>query len=361
MFPPNSKTYQNHPANPAHSPEQNSIDSLYQNHQNKTAKYIYFISQRFHYCRFYSNFSERNSGVSAGLEGFNYRYHFNNKEADNEVIGEGNSYDFGARMYDGRLGRWWSVDAMQAKYSSLSPFVAFANDPNYYIDPGGETLYVAISKKAYSDLYSLYSEYNIVITPTNARGVNLAIVTIGNDPNKKIPSPEDIKKDPVLSMIFSSHVYLYSADEKVSYYEREIKNGETTYKETTSNTGEQADWIFSITPYGDPKSPAEKWIPHQGFEGQVAIHPNITVEEKHVTQTRKQLVWHALAECYYRTESEMTRDAAHNKANSTALLLKNDNQLGEVTKFEAKDSDGTTWIWINTDPHMFATPTPPQR
>ncbi len=39
-----------------------------------------------------------------------YRYGFNGKEKDDEVKGEGNSLDFGARMYDSRLGRFLSID-----------------------------------------------------------------------------------------------------------------------------------------------------------------------------------------------------------------------------------------------------------
>jgi RHS repeat-associated protein len=39
-----------------------------------------------------------------------YRYGFNGKEKNNEISGEGNSYDFGARIYDPRLGRWLSTD-----------------------------------------------------------------------------------------------------------------------------------------------------------------------------------------------------------------------------------------------------------
>ena len=34
-----------------------------------------------------------------------YRYGFNGMEKDDKVKGEGNSYDFGARMYDSRIGR----------------------------------------------------------------------------------------------------------------------------------------------------------------------------------------------------------------------------------------------------------------
>lgn len=39
-----------------------------------------------------------------------YRYGFNGKENDNEVKGTGNSVDFGARIYDPRIGRWLTTD-----------------------------------------------------------------------------------------------------------------------------------------------------------------------------------------------------------------------------------------------------------
>jgi hypothetical protein len=36
---------------------------------------------------------------------FEYCFGFNGMEQDNEVQGQGNAYDFGARIYDSRLGR----------------------------------------------------------------------------------------------------------------------------------------------------------------------------------------------------------------------------------------------------------------
>jgi RHS repeat-associated protein len=41
-----------------------------------------------------------------------YRYGFNGMEKDDEIKGEGNSLDFGARIYDPRLGRWLSEETI---------------------------------------------------------------------------------------------------------------------------------------------------------------------------------------------------------------------------------------------------------
>jgi len=39
-----------------------------------------------------------------------YRFGFNGQEKDDELKGEGNSYDFGARIYNPRLGIFLSPD-----------------------------------------------------------------------------------------------------------------------------------------------------------------------------------------------------------------------------------------------------------
>lgn len=69
-------------------------------------------------------------------------------EKDGELKGEGNSYDFGARMYDPRIGKWLSVDPMQAKYPDMSPFNFANNNPIYYIDPDGRDGKAATMKGA---------------------------------------------------------------------------------------------------------------------------------------------------------------------------------------------------------------------
>ena len=70
--------------------------------------------------------------------GDGYRYGFNGMERDDEVKGSGNSYDFGARIYDSRIGRWLALDPSMKKYPSLSPYNFVANNPIIYIDPDGK-------------------------------------------------------------------------------------------------------------------------------------------------------------------------------------------------------------------------------
>ena len=58
-----------------------------------------------------------------------YRYGFNGMEADDELMGEGNSYDFGERFYNNRLGRFFSVDPMSKEFAWYSPFLFAGNTP----------------------------------------------------------------------------------------------------------------------------------------------------------------------------------------------------------------------------------------
>ena len=68
----------------------------------------------------------------------NYRFGFNGKEEDDEVKGNGNSLDFGDRIYDPRLGRFFSQDPDKSSYSKLSPYQGLNDNPINFIDPTGK-------------------------------------------------------------------------------------------------------------------------------------------------------------------------------------------------------------------------------
>lgn len=69
-----------------------------------------------------------------------YRFGFNGME-QNEEIDYGN-YDFGARMYDSRIGRWLSVDKFNFKYPSISPYTFALNNPTRVTDIGGDSIWI---------------------------------------------------------------------------------------------------------------------------------------------------------------------------------------------------------------------------
>jgi RHS repeat-associated protein len=83
-----------------------------------------------------------NQGIGAGSLGDGgiktYRYGFNGKEMDNETYGQGNEYDFGARIYNPRLGRWLACDPSFNKYPGFSPYVFSFNSPLKFNDPDGK-------------------------------------------------------------------------------------------------------------------------------------------------------------------------------------------------------------------------------
>jgi RHS repeat-associated protein len=81
------------------------------------------------------------------MEGEGYRYGFNGMEKDDEVKGKGNSYDFGSRMYDSRVGKWLTIDPFARKLPTQSPFNFCLNDPLFYTDPDGEYPIITITKQ----------------------------------------------------------------------------------------------------------------------------------------------------------------------------------------------------------------------
>jgi len=75
-------------------------------------------------------------GRSYSAPGGGYRYGFNGKEKAREITSD--DYDFGARIYDPRIGRFLSVDPLQTKYPDVSPYLFAANNPIVNIDQDGK-------------------------------------------------------------------------------------------------------------------------------------------------------------------------------------------------------------------------------
>ncbi len=86
--------------------------------------------------RIYS--SKKSRGIN-GMYIYNYRYSFNGKE-NTEIANEGDYVDFGARIYDCRLGRWMSLDPKWQVFPSYSNYVYAVNNPIRIIDADGKII-----------------------------------------------------------------------------------------------------------------------------------------------------------------------------------------------------------------------------
>jgi RHS repeat-associated protein len=74
-----------------------------------------------------------------GINGSNgYRYGFNGKENDREVVGTGQgTQDYGMRIYNPSLGRFLSVDPLSSKFAYFTPYQYAGNKPIQCIDLDG--------------------------------------------------------------------------------------------------------------------------------------------------------------------------------------------------------------------------------
>lgn len=61
------------------------------------------------------------------------RFKYNGKEQQSDI----GYYDYGARMYDPTMGRWFGPDPLAEKYYPLSTYAYVGNNPIRYIDPDG--------------------------------------------------------------------------------------------------------------------------------------------------------------------------------------------------------------------------------
>ncbi|WP_159025704.1 GH-E family nuclease [Aquimarina sp. Aq78] len=112
-----------------------------------------------------------------------YRYGFQGQEKDDEVKGEGNSLNYRYRMHDPRVGRFFAVDPLTAKYPHYTPYSFSGNKVIAFTELEGQEEYYYWNSmqqktgKIQLDLVPILynppdiSEYGFYTTPEEAKKV----------------------------------------------------------------------------------------------------------------------------------------------------------------------------------------------
>ncbi|RZK38184.1 MAG: hypothetical protein EOO90_23100 [Pedobacter sp.] len=291
-----------------------------------------------------------------GVWGGGYQYGFNGKKKDDEIAGPGNSLDFGARMYDSRLGRWKSLDPLAAKYPGMAPYIFGGSNPILFRDPDGKVLVLG------GNLELSLTDVQSLVPKQYREQVKVVDGKVVFEQFNSLPKSVKTFQGVVLlnSIITSEKRYGYSVSDvalsrsRVTNQEREVDLANVSrLAPEKRNDPNAAIRNYSTTARQDisPGSQSND-LPADGLDGQVVIREGSfwtswrlydeggrESSEYFDKKPRARVVFHELKENFERTEHQKDYPESHGEANDQAnnfsreLNLGRDSQPGNATKY----------------------------
>lgn len=206
------------------------------------------------------------------------------------------AYDFGARMYDARLGRFTSVDPHAHSYPHWSPYSAFANNPIVFIDPDGRDIkpskaFLASSYGAlYQDLYKNNSAYLKIVNKYNTSKVfNLTL----NYGDKGVPAGFN-------AWTTTNWQYLLSNPKKITGANSNQAYAQTPLIRTVEQESDDKTTVFTYerTDLGKVRT-----IIHEGLHSYLGARGISEGDEHNTFNTYRSMMLEALTE--YNTDNKL--------------------------------------------------------
>lgn len=135
-----------------------TISDRAEGHDDGNGGIDYYIAEVLSQQDYYAFGMQMPYRVYQRLGGGKYRYGFSGKEKDSEFEDQDGLLDFGSRVYDSRIGRWLSIDPLQIRFPSQTPYGYCYNRPIDVVDPDGKLgIEVHVTYNSKSGKYTVIS------------------------------------------------------------------------------------------------------------------------------------------------------------------------------------------------------------
>ena len=301
-----------------------NTSSVYYYHTNHLGNTCYVtdgnasVVQGFLYAPFGEITNEYNSGWQSGVLP---KYSFNAKELDEET----GMYYYEARYMAPPV--FISRDPLFEKYPTFSPYAYCVNNPIKFVDPTGEELDIADNEETKRDLRSIVRKENRDRIIFN--GMHVSVNTEGLSDKER---EKDIGLSLIINMCNSDKKILFETSDYAFMLDENWKNNCGNFF-TQNSKG-----IVNASNFGMDCFGAHMDRPINGYDGQVILSKSGTWVDEYGKEIRESVIFHELAENYYRTHYNYSYHgnllglkSAHNSAVLLELNYFNNPQPGRGT------------------------------